>query len=105
VAPERLRTPDVHAAAERAARTSYGRLVALLAARSGDVVLSGDTAATRFQPWWATRGHLLARCGGLEEAAAALEEAAALARDPVHAEHLRRPRAALGSDPGGGGSR
>ena len=40
---------DVHAAAERAARESYGRLVALLAARSGDVALAEDTVAAAFE--------------------------------------------------------
>ncbi len=36
-------------AAERAARTSYGRLVALLAARSGDLALAEDAVASAFE--------------------------------------------------------
>ncbi len=41
--------PDEHAAAERTARVSYGRLVALLAAQSGDVALAEDTLAAAFE--------------------------------------------------------
>ena len=36
-------------AAERAARTSYGRLVALLAARSGDLALAEDALSAAFE--------------------------------------------------------
>jgi RNA polymerase sigma-70 factor, ECF subfamily len=47
------------AAAERAARTSYGRLVALLAARSGDLALAEDALAAAFEQaltTWPGRG-------------------------------------------------
>jgi predicted RNA polymerase sigma factor len=40
---------EVRAAAERAARTSYGRLVALLAASSGDIALAEDALADAFE--------------------------------------------------------
>ncbi|WP_431074665.1 RNA polymerase sigma factor [Microbacterium phyllosphaerae] len=40
---------DVRAAAESAARTSYGRLVALLAARSGDLALAEDSLSGAFE--------------------------------------------------------
>ena len=46
-------------AAERAARTSYGRLVALLAARSGDLALAEDALAEAFEQAltaWPTAG-------------------------------------------------
>jgi predicted RNA polymerase sigma factor len=36
---------DVHRAAERAARQSYGKLVAYLAARTGDVAAAEDALA------------------------------------------------------------
>jgi RNA polymerase sigma-70 factor, ECF subfamily len=51
VAAERLTvSPDGAAeAAERAARTSYGRLVALLAGRSGDIALAEDALAEAFE--------------------------------------------------------
>lgn len=40
---------EVRAAAESTARTSYGRLVALLAARSGDLALAEDSLSTAFE--------------------------------------------------------
>jgi RNA polymerase sigma-70 factor (ECF subfamily) len=40
---------DVRAAAERAARTSYGRLVAVLASRTRDVALAADALADAFE--------------------------------------------------------
>lgn len=40
---------EVRVAAERAARTSYGRLVALLAARSGDLALAEDSLSGAFE--------------------------------------------------------
>ncbi len=48
MAAEHLRSAAVDAA-ERAARTSYGRLVALLAARSNDLALVEDALATAFE--------------------------------------------------------
>ncbi|MDR7383127.1 RNA polymerase sigma factor [Promicromonospora iranensis] len=41
--------PDVRAAAEAAARTSYGRLLALLAARDGDIQRAEDALADAFE--------------------------------------------------------
>ncbi|MGZ4613253.1 MAG: RNA polymerase sigma factor, partial [Kineosporiaceae bacterium] len=51
MAAERVTAPvlDAARAAERAARTSYGRLVALLAARSGDLALAEDALAGAFE--------------------------------------------------------
>ncbi|HVN11446.1 MAG TPA: DUF6596 domain-containing protein, partial [Kineosporiaceae bacterium] len=51
--------PEAARAAERAARTSYGRLVALLAARSGDLALAEDALAGAFEQaltTWAATG-------------------------------------------------
>lgn len=48
MAPERLSSAAVDAT-ERAARTSYGRLVALLAARSNDLALAEDALAAAFE--------------------------------------------------------
>jgi RNA polymerase sigma-70 factor (ECF subfamily) len=42
VGTERVSATEARAAAERAARTSYGRLVAILAASSGDLMLAED---------------------------------------------------------------
>jgi RNA polymerase sigma-70 factor, ECF subfamily len=42
-------SPAGHEAAERAARTSYGRLVALLSASTGDVALAEDVLADAFE--------------------------------------------------------
>ncbi|THG30180.1 RNA polymerase subunit sigma-70 [Naasia lichenicola] len=50
---------EVRAAAERAARTSYGRLVALLAAQSRDILLAEDALADAFEQalrTWAVAG-------------------------------------------------
>jgi RNA polymerase sigma-70 factor (ECF subfamily) len=56
VAAERVNDPlvDSRLAAERAARTSYGRLVALLAAQSGDLALAEDALASAFEQALAT---------------------------------------------------
>lgn len=43
------RTDDVRTAAERAARTSYGHLLALLASSTGDVALAEDALADAFE--------------------------------------------------------
>ena len=40
---------DVRAAAERAARTSYGRLLSLIAANTRDVALAEDALADAFE--------------------------------------------------------
>ena len=46
---ERVSSADARAAAERAARTSYGRLVALLAAPTGDLALAEDALSGAFE--------------------------------------------------------
>ena len=48
MATERVSTPAA-LAAERAARSSYGRLVALLAAPTGDIALAEDVLASAFE--------------------------------------------------------
>lgn len=47
--PEQLSDQGARAAAEHAARTSYGRLVALLAAPTGDLALAEDCLADAFE--------------------------------------------------------
>ena len=47
-----------------------------------------DPAAARFQPFWATRAHLLAEAGRSAEAAEAFRRAIELTADPGMAEHL-----------------
>jgi len=47
-----------------------------------------DPAAARFQPFWATRAHLLAEAGRSAEAAEAFRRAIELTADPRMAEHL-----------------
>ena len=52
-------TAPAHRAAERAARQSYGKLVAYLAARTGDVAAAEDALSDAFAPVlasWPTRG-------------------------------------------------
>jgi len=52
-------TAPAHRAAERAARQSYGKLVAYLAARTGDVAAAEDALSDAFAPAlasWPTRG-------------------------------------------------
>lgn len=49
-----------------------------------------EPAVVRFQPAWATRGHLLAAAGRPEEAAAAYRRAIELTADAGVAAHLRR---------------
>ncbi|MBT2324493.1 RNA polymerase subunit sigma-70 [Variovorax paradoxus] len=43
-----MNTPEAHGAAERAARQSYGRLVAILSARTRDIAASEDALADAF---------------------------------------------------------
>ncbi|RJK94747.1 RNA polymerase sigma factor [Vallicoccus soli] len=95
-----LRT--LHTALQRLAPTLGGAVA--LAAVTGrvDGAAAGLAAlddladrGERFQPWWATRGHLLTEAGRPAEAADALGTAADLATDPAQAEHLRRRRDAL----------
>ena len=54
-----LSTLDSRAAAERAARESYGRLLAILAGSTRDLVLAEDALADAFEAalrTWPTRG-------------------------------------------------
>jgi RNA polymerase sigma-70 factor (ECF subfamily) len=55
-----------------------------------------DPAASRFQPAWATRAHLLADAGRRAESDAAFERAISLTVDPAMREHLLLRRAAVG---------
>jgi predicted RNA polymerase sigma factor len=54
-----------------------------------------DHAAQRFQPAWATRAHLLAEAGRLEEAARAYERAISLTTDAPARRYLERRRDGL----------
>ena len=47
--PERVAGPDAHLTAERTARASYGRLVALLSASTRDIALAEDALADAFE--------------------------------------------------------
>jgi pentatricopeptide repeat protein len=73
--------------------TSYGRLLALLAAGSGDIAAAEDAitdpAVQRFQPAWTTRAHLLARAGRFDEARSAYRRAIELTKDRGVADYLR----------------
>jgi RNA polymerase sigma-70 factor, ECF subfamily len=51
-----------------------------------------------YQPWWATRAHLLARSGDRVRAAAAYEQAIGLAEDPAVKDYLERRRQWLSRD-------
>lgn len=100
-----------------AVRNLYGQLVALaptLGARVAfaaaiartdgpeagllelDAVEATSVAASRFQPAWATRAHLLLEAGRLEEARAAFDRAISLTTDAVSREYLARRAAAAG---------
>lgn len=93
---------ELHRAAHRLAPTLGS--AAALAATTGEVdgpeaglrVLGelGDRAR-RFQPAWATRAHLLARAGRVEEAARAFDKAVSLTTDPGERRHLEHRRSAL----------
>jgi predicted RNA polymerase sigma factor len=54
-----------------------------------------DPGLHRFQPAWATRAHLLAQAGRVEEAAAAFEKAIDLTADPVIRSFLREKASTL----------
>ena len=58
----------------------------------------GDEAAQRFQPLWATRAHLLAEAGRVDEARAAYDRAISLTTDSGPREYLERRRARLRDD-------
>jgi RNA polymerase sigma-70 factor (ECF subfamily) len=64
--------------------------------------------AATFQPWWATRGHLLAAAARADEAGVAFARAADLSDDDAVRAHLLARRAAVlgvgwGADSAGGG--
>ncbi|SER26019.1 RNA polymerase sigma factor [Microlunatus flavus] len=54
----------------------------------------------RFQPWWATRAHLLAGAGRPSEAVAAYERAVTLSGDEAVRAHLRRKLRRIGGEQG-----
>ena len=56
---------------------------------AGLALLDAITGAETYQPWWATRAHLLARLGQHEAARAAYAQAALLSRDPAVRAFLR----------------
>ncbi len=62
-------------------------------------------ALQRFQPYWATRAHLLSRLGRRTEAAAAYERAIALTTNPGQRAWLEGKRAAVGAGVSGAGPR
>jgi predicted RNA polymerase sigma factor len=66
-------------------------------ARAGLVALDaiGDEAMQRFQPAWATRAHLLAEAGCVEEAIRAHERAISLTTDVGARRYLERQRGTL----------
>jgi predicted RNA polymerase sigma factor len=55
----------------------------------------GDESASRFQPAWATRAHMLAAAGHAEEAARAYERAISLTTNGAVRRYLERRRAGL----------
>ncbi len=57
--------------------------------------IAGDKRLDTYQPWWAVRGHLLARAGRKGEAHEALSLAIGLADDPAVRQYLMQQRAAL----------
>jgi RNA polymerase sigma-70 factor (ECF subfamily) len=54
---------------------------------------SDDPRLSEYQPYWATRADLLARCGAKAEALDAYEIAIGLERDPAVRKFLQRKRA------------
>jgi RNA polymerase sigma-70 factor (ECF subfamily) len=56
---------------------------------------AGDVRLAQYQPFWAARAELLARCGNAAEAADALTQAIGLESDPVVRRFLQDKRAAL----------
>ena len=57
--------------------------------------LAADPRLAEYQPYWAARAGLLARCGDTREAAAAYQRAIGLERDPAVRQFLQRQREAL----------
>jgi RNA polymerase sigma-70 factor (ECF subfamily) len=57
--------------------------------------LAGDTRLAEYQPYWAARAGLLARCGESAAADTAYERAIGLEADPAVREFLRHRRAEL----------
>jgi RNA polymerase sigma-70 factor (ECF subfamily) len=57
--------------------------------------IAGDKRLDTYQPWWAVRGHLLARAGRKAEAHEALSLAIGLADDAAMRQYLMQKRAGL----------
>ena len=57
--------------------------------------IAHDKRLAQYQPYWAARGHLLARAGRATEADTAYELAIGLSSDPAVAAYLQRQRHAL----------
>ena len=57
--------------------------------------IAHDRRLAQYQPYWAARGHLLARAGRATEADTAYELAIGLSSDPAVAAYLQRQRHAL----------
>jgi RNA polymerase sigma-70 factor (ECF subfamily) len=57
--------------------------------------LSADKRLTEYQPYWAARAELLARCGAAAEARHAYEVAIGLERDPAVRRFLQQRQAQL----------
>ena len=57
--------------------------------------VAGDTRLAEYQPYWAARAELLARCGAEGEARRAYAMAIGLERDPAVRRFLQRQLAAL----------
>lgn len=99
---------DLHEALDQIAPTLGSRtaLAAVIGETDGpraglvalDAVCTDHAHASRFQPAWALRGHLLARLGQDDAASAAYERALALTHDAAERAYLARRR----DDPRGG---
>lgn len=96
----------LHRALLRVAPTLGGRvaLAAVLARVEGpgagiaelDEVAASDPASGRFQPWWATRAHLLSEAGAGDAARTAYDKARSLTTDPALRVFLGDRAAAAG---------
>lgn len=105
---DRARNPDTDWAALKALHGALVRLAPTLGARVAHAAVIGEVdgpaagldgldclrrehpQVTEFQPYWATRAHLLARSGAGESAGSAYQRAADLSRDERMRRALRR---------------
>jgi RNA polymerase sigma-70 factor (ECF subfamily) len=77
------------------------RALALLHTEGAEAALAAldewasDVRLQDYQPFWAARAHVLARCGTRDEAKACYDRAIQLEEDPAIQEHLRRQIEAL----------